>query len=107
MRSNKKGRSMSRRRRRKDNKLQDLKNLRIPGRFVTWGSILLCIFILGGGFYNLLENPFTVIGSALAAACYFACPEETEWEHTACVTVKIISELADVISNIENTLKSL
>lgn len=52
---------MSRRGRRKDRKLAGLKNLRIPSRWVTWGTILLCIFILGGGFYNILENPYTVI----------------------------------------------
>jgi len=53
---------MSRRRRSKSKPLSILKNLRVPGRFVTWGSIFLCIFILGGGFYNMLsEQVFTVI----------------------------------------------
>jgi hypothetical protein len=54
-------RIMSRRRRKRDRKLLDFKNLRIPGRLVIWGCIFLCIFILGGGFYNILEEPLSVI----------------------------------------------
>ena len=72
---------MSRRRRSRDKRFQGFKNLRIPGRFVMWGSILLCIFILGGGFYNILENPYTVIpfqGGYLTLHPYFT--EQTVYE---------------------------
>jgi uncharacterized integral membrane protein len=53
---------MSRRRRSRNSALDTLKNFRVPGRLITWGSIILCIFILGGGFYNLLSDQvYTVI----------------------------------------------
>jgi hypothetical protein len=72
---------MSRGRRKRGRKLQGIKNLRIPGRLVIWGCVFLCIFILGGGFYNLLEDPFTVIpfqGGYLTLHPYFS--DQTVYE---------------------------
>ena len=35
--------------------------IEIPKRYLQAGIVLFCIFILGGGFYNILENPPTII----------------------------------------------
>ncbi len=35
--------------------------VRIPKRYLQMGTVVFCIFIIGGGFYNLLENPPTMI----------------------------------------------
>ena len=35
--------------------------LRIPQRYATFGIIILSMYILGGGLYNILENPPAVI----------------------------------------------
>lgn len=31
--------------------------VRIPKKYLQIGVVLFCVFIIGGGFYNLLENP--------------------------------------------------
>lgn len=31
--------------------------IQIPKRYLQFGLVVFCVFILGGGFYNLLENP--------------------------------------------------
>ena len=31
--------------------------VQIPKRYLQIGVVLFCVFIIGGGFYNLLENP--------------------------------------------------
>ena len=31
--------------------------VQIPKRYVQIGVVVFCVFIIGGGFYNLLENP--------------------------------------------------
>jgi len=35
--------------------------IEIPKRYLQAGVVVFCIFILGGGFYNILENPPTII----------------------------------------------
>jgi len=35
--------------------------IEIPKRYLQVGVVVFCIFILGGGFYNILENPPTII----------------------------------------------
>lgn len=35
--------------------------IEIPKRYLQAGMVLYCIFILGGGFYNILENPPSII----------------------------------------------
>ena len=35
--------------------------IEIPKRYLQAGVVVFCIFILGGGFYNILENPPSVI----------------------------------------------
>lgn len=35
--------------------------IEIPKRYLQAGLVLFCIFILGGGFYNILENPPSII----------------------------------------------
>jgi hypothetical protein len=29
----------------------------IPSSVLAWGSVLFCLFVISGGFYNILENP--------------------------------------------------
>ncbi|MBT3284294.1 hypothetical protein HN807_06095 [Candidatus Bathyarchaeota archaeon] len=35
--------------------------IEIPKKYLQAGVVLFCIFILGGGFYNILENPPSII----------------------------------------------
>ena len=35
--------------------------IEIPKRYLQAGVVVFCIFILGGGFYNILENPPSII----------------------------------------------
>jgi hypothetical protein len=35
--------------------------IEIPKRYLQAGVVVFCIFILGGGFYNILENPPAII----------------------------------------------
>ncbi len=35
--------------------------IEIPKKYLQAGVVLFCIFILGGGFYNILENPPAII----------------------------------------------
>ena len=35
--------------------------IEIPKRYLQAGLVVFCIFILGGGFYNILENPPAII----------------------------------------------
>ena len=35
--------------------------IEIPKRYQQAGVVVFCIFILGGGFYNILENPPSII----------------------------------------------
>ena len=42
-------------RRKRNNRIE------IPKRYLQAGVVVFCIFILGGGFYNILENPPSII----------------------------------------------
>jgi hypothetical protein len=55
---------------------------------------------------NALSDPFSVIGVALGASCQYLCPAPTGDLYSACMWIKILAELGDIISNVQSIVKS-
>ena len=51
----------SKRKKRKGKPLRKTSKIMIPKNYLSFGVILFCLFILGGGIYNLLEHPRSII----------------------------------------------
>jgi len=48
---------MSSRRRSSKKKGRRVKRFTVPPSFLAWAIVLFCLFVISGGFYNILENP--------------------------------------------------
>jgi hypothetical protein len=48
---------MSSRRRSSKKKSRRVKRFTVPPSFLAWAIVLFCLFVISGGFYNILENP--------------------------------------------------
>jgi hypothetical protein len=52
-----------------------------------------------------ISDPLAALGAGIAAGCYLYCPEPGGAGHRACIFVKILAELGDIITNIEQIIK--
>jgi len=48
---------MSSRRRSSKKKSRRVKRFTVPPSFLAWAIVLFCLFVISGGFYNILKNP--------------------------------------------------
>jgi len=48
---------MSSRRRSTRKKDRGVRRFTVPPSVLAWASVLFCLFVISGGFYNILENP--------------------------------------------------
>jgi len=56
------GMSSTRKRKGKTNrKTEKKRKIQIPRRYISVSVVIFCLFILGGGIYNILENPPSII----------------------------------------------
>jgi hypothetical protein len=54
--------SLTRKRRGKAfRKTKRTSKFQIPSRYISLGVVIFCLFVLGGGIYNILENPPTIV----------------------------------------------
>jgi hypothetical protein len=54
--------SLTRKRRGKAfRKTKRTSKFQIPNRYISLGVVIFCLFVLGGGIYNILESPQTIV----------------------------------------------